>query len=90
MGKSNIIVSLIIIHIFAPMHFRVHLIIQEKNMILDMAYFTLFLLRIIRFVNIYCLKFLNFLIKLYRYLKFIFQLKMNLIIINNLLFKQKN
>jgi hypothetical protein len=81
---------LIIIHIFAPMDSRVHLIIQVKNMILDMAYFTLFLLRIIHFVNIYCLKFLNFLIKLYRYLKFIFQLKTNLIIINNLLFKQKN
>ena len=80
---------LIIIHIFAPMYSRVHLIIQVKNMILDMAYFTLFLLRIIHFVNIYCLKFLNFLIKLYRYLKFIFQLKTNLIIINNLLFKQK-
>jgi hypothetical protein len=81
---------LIIIHIFAPMDSRVHLIIQVKNMILDMAYFTLFLLRIIHFINIYCLKFLNFLIKLYRYLKFIFQLKTNLIIINNLLFKQKN
>jgi len=81
---------LIIIHIFAPMDSRVHLIIQVKNMILDMAYFTLFLLRIIHFVNIYCLKFLNFLINLYRYLKFIFQLKTNLIIINNLLFKQKN
>jgi hypothetical protein len=81
---------LIIIHIFAQMDSRVHLIIQVKNMILDMAYFTLFLLRIIHFVNIYCLKSLNFLIKLYRYLKFIFQLKTNLIIINNLLFKQNN